>query len=307
VRELWPHEARDFTPWLLGNGDVLARALAIDLALDHIERRVGGFSLDVIGRDLTRGCVLVVENQLEATNHSHLGQLLTYAAGTGGASVVWIATRIRHEHGYALDWLNAHTDDEVRFYGIEVGAKRHGTQLRAQFRLAVAPDLAFRASVSFTPKATSFSPLPSSGSGDEFRAVFFTDLVAQLRQRHAEWPLAKRSTTARGDKIVRPIEEGQIWCTFLAASNQVRIDMYFDTKNVDVSRRIFDQMYAHRADVEVAAGQPLDWQRTVTQGRGCRVAAYASGTVEDVDRREEMLSWCVHQVEVIAEACQHYS
>src|SRR5438270_12040060 len=97
-RLVWQHEAHDFTPWLLANADRLAEALGIELVLEAAEHAVGGYSLDLIGRDLSNGSVLIVENQLGPTDHSHLGQVLTYAAGTSASTIVWIATSFREEH-----------------------------------------------------------------------------------------------------------------------------------------------------------------------------------------------------------------
>src|SRR4051812_4348690 len=90
-RTVFAHEAHHLTPWLLANPDRLAEALGIDLELEAAEHPVGGFKLDLVGRDLTNDAVLIVENQLETTDHSHLGQVLTYAAGTSASTIVWIA------------------------------------------------------------------------------------------------------------------------------------------------------------------------------------------------------------------------
>jgi hypothetical protein len=84
---LWNHEAHDFTPWLLANAEGLADALGIDLELEEAEHRVGAFALDLVGRDATNDTILMVENQLAGTDHSHLGQILTYAAGTGASTI----------------------------------------------------------------------------------------------------------------------------------------------------------------------------------------------------------------------------
>ena len=105
-RKVWPHEAHDFTPWLLDNADALADVLGIDMELSTAEHPVGGYSLDLLGKDLTNNCVLIVENQLTATDHGHLGQILTYAAGTEAKTIVWMATSFREEHRQALDYLN---------------------------------------------------------------------------------------------------------------------------------------------------------------------------------------------------------
>jgi hypothetical protein len=130
-RLVWIHEAHDFTPWLLENGDRLAEALGIDLELEAAEHAVGGYSLDLVGRDLTNDAVLIVENQLDTTDHSHLGQVLTYAAGTAASTIVWIATAFREEHRQALDWLNENTSEDTHFFGIELQVVKIGDSLRA--------------------------------------------------------------------------------------------------------------------------------------------------------------------------------
>lgn len=125
LREVWRNEAADFTPWLLANQDVLREALhGLEFELDRAEEPIGPFSLDLIGRDLTNGSALIVENQLEDSDHRHLGQLLTYAAGTDARTIVWITKGFRDEHRMALGWLNEHTPEDMRFFGIQVRALR---------------------------------------------------------------------------------------------------------------------------------------------------------------------------------------
>ena len=94
-RPIWSHEALNFTPWLAQNADRLAEAPGIELEVEATEHTVGGYSLDIFGKDQSNDVVLIVENQLGDSDNGHLGQLLTYAAGTGASTIVWITTAPR--------------------------------------------------------------------------------------------------------------------------------------------------------------------------------------------------------------------
>jgi hypothetical protein len=141
LRTVWANEAFDFTPWLRDDPSHLEAVLGIGIEITGSEHTVGGFKLDLIGRDLTHDAVLIIENQLESTDHSHLGQLMTYAAGTGAATVVWLASDFKEEHRQALDWLNALTDEETRFFGVRVEVVRIGDSLPApNFEVVAMPN-----------------------------------------------------------------------------------------------------------------------------------------------------------------------
>lgn len=121
-RTIWKSEASDFTPWLAtveGIGQ-LAEAIGIELEVDNTEVAVGPYSADVLARDVGTGRPVIVENQLARTDHSHLGQLLTYASALEASAVVWVATDFSQEHQRALDRLNEHTSDELAFYGVRL-------------------------------------------------------------------------------------------------------------------------------------------------------------------------------------------
>ena len=130
VKEIWPNEARDFTPWLAGHLDLLGDALGMPLELVQREAAVGKFSLDILAES-DHGRKVVIENQLAWTDHSHLGQILTYAAGHDARTVVWVTLGFQDEHRAAIDWLNRWTPEEIAFYGVEVSAIRIGESLPA--------------------------------------------------------------------------------------------------------------------------------------------------------------------------------
>ena len=120
LREVWPDEARDFTPWLAEHPDHLGKALAMDLELVDAEVAVGPFSADVVLRDANTGHLVVVENLLETTDHDHLGKLITYAAGLEAHWAVLVARAFRPEHRSALNWLNSLSGEGSGFFGVEV-------------------------------------------------------------------------------------------------------------------------------------------------------------------------------------------
>jgi hypothetical protein len=141
LRSVWLDEARDFTPWLAANLDVLAAELGLGpLTVKQREFAVGSYSLDILAEDAS-GRLVAIENQLEWSDHRHLGQCLTYASGTAAWAVVWLVAHFNEEHRSALDWLNQHTDTDVHFFGVELDAVRIGDSVPAPlFRVVVRPN-----------------------------------------------------------------------------------------------------------------------------------------------------------------------
>src|SRR6476646_8369797 len=133
LREVWPTEDGDFTPWLARpeNIELLGDAIGLDLEVEAQEKEVGPFRADILCKDTATNAWVLIENQLERTDHSHLGQLLTYAAGLRAVTIVWIATRFTDEHRAAIDWLNEVTAEELNFFALEIEAWRIGNSAAA--------------------------------------------------------------------------------------------------------------------------------------------------------------------------------
>lgn len=122
LRNIWLSEAVDFTPWLARpeNIALLGETLGIDLEVEAQEKSVGPFRADILCKDTGTDKWVLIENQLERTDHGHLGQLLTYASGLEAVTIVWIAAKFTEEHRSTLDWLNRITNESFRFFGLEV-------------------------------------------------------------------------------------------------------------------------------------------------------------------------------------------
>lgn len=122
IRSVWQHEAKDFSRWLAQdeNLDELSAAIGIDIVLEERESSVGSFSVDLYATEEGTDRRIIIENQLEDTNHDHLGKLITYASGKGAEVIVWIVRRARDEHRQAIEWLNQNTGVNIGFFLVEI-------------------------------------------------------------------------------------------------------------------------------------------------------------------------------------------
>lgn len=281
-RTVWAHEAYDMTPWLLSNADVLGDVLGIDLELSSAEHPVGAFSLDLIGRDLTHDCVLIVENQLTQTDHGHLGQLITYAAGTDAGTVVWVAPSFREEHREALALLNNLGGERVRFFGVQLGVVRIGDSAAAPLLELQAQPNDWAAQVSTTARVAS-----REGSKTAAYAEFWAVMLDRIRAEHPAWTRARR---AGGDNWL------SLGSAFRSAGynlvfprGKIRSELYIDDLDRDRVGVVFSALQRHRAEIERIYGAELVWEGT--RGRASRVCADADGDVMQTDRHGDFVAW----------------
>jgi hypothetical protein len=284
-RVVWKHEAHDFTVWLLANADVLGEVLDMDLELTEAEHKVGGFALDLIGRDLSTGERVIVENQLETTDHTHLGQLLTYAGGTDPVTIVWCSPRFRDEHRAALAWLNERTTEDTRFFGVEISVVRIGTSRPAPlFRLVAQPNdwgKQVRSSTSQTAILTE--------KGALYRG-FWGRLLERLRVEQPTWTKSIVPTTASW--MALPAGTSTAWYSFVfTGSGALRSELYFGSPDADANRMAFDRLAGMRDHFENSYGRRLDWQ-PMEGKKACRVADDRQHShVEATDEWESYISW----------------
>jgi hypothetical protein len=182
LRQAWAHEALSFTPWLADNLQHLSTALGIPLELEGQEVSVGSFSADLLARNPQDGSLVLIENQLEQTDHNHLGQILTYLAGLEAQVVVWIASDFRDPHLSAIHWLNDHTVDPFAFFAVQVKAVRIGASPIAPLFEVVAKPNGWdrRLQMQVAAQAGELSSL------GQFRLAFWRNLL-DLHPNLAQW------------------------------------------------------------------------------------------------------------------------
>jgi hypothetical protein len=290
-REVWPHEALDFTPWLLQNVDVLSDLLGMELVLEAAEHPVGGFSLDLIGRDVTDDSVVIIENQLEQSDHGHLGQIITYAAGTDPATIVWVAHSFREEHRAAIDWLNERTDEHTRFFGVQIQVVRIGESEPApNFRMVAQPndwEKAVRTSASASKSTVSERQTAYWDFWEKFRSI----VLAQ----YPGWTRSTGSTTSSWFGMSAGVPEVNWLAYFVGRRVSVQIEFVDSDPAVNLAR--LDALHERREEIETAFGDSLSWETREGQ-KGTRLAYY--GEPADVLERDRWDEWLIWYVDTLA-------
>ena len=262
MREVWEKEAKDFTDWLFENIDLLGEELDMELTPDEKEKKAGSFSADITATDAA-GQTVIIENQLEKTDHTHLGQIITYISNLEAKTAIWISSEPRPEHKTAIEWLNE-TGGGVNFYLIKIEAYRiGGSPTAAKFTIETGPS-----------EKTGYVSSARKEKVEKEREKYFRDFWKTLLER------ARLQTKLHAN--ISP--SGQI---YIATSSGVRglgfrytirggngqVGLYIDRGDGsdEENAKIFDALHTKREEIEAAFGSTLEWQRADSH-RYCRIA-----------------------------------
>lgn len=297
LRQAWKHEASDFTPWLAedDNLDALAEALGIsELELVATEHWVGDFKLDILCTDGDEQ--VVIENQLEETDHKHLGQILAYAAGVDARKVIWIAESFRPEHIAALQYLNVNTTDDLSFFAVQIELWRiGGSPLAPKFEVVVKPNNWARANREQARAASSASPTK------QLQLRFWTALVERLgRDAPQIRPQKPRPQHWLNNAIGR--SGFQLNITANTRDQRLGVELWMPGTQ---AKQHFANLLAQREAIETALGFPLDWQE-LPDATGSRIAAwFPSASIEDESRWDEYLAWITQRLVTMDQVLRH--
>lgn len=281
LRDIWTSEATSFTPWLAlpDNLAILAETLGMDLELEAQEKNVGPFRADILCKEIDSGAEdrwVLIENQLERTDHTHLGQLLTYASGLEAVTIVWIAARFTEEHRSTLDWLNRITDDSFRFFGLEVELWRIGSSPAApKFNMVSKPN-AWSHSVAQAARTLDDAELSETRV---MQRNYWTGLNVALTE--AAGPVSgSRKPLPQSWMPYRIGRTGfHLSGVMLRPKSQIRAELYIQSA---LAKTYFRLLQAQKDAVEKEIGYPLAWEE-LPEGRDSRIAVY----LNDVDPDDE--------------------
>lgn len=249
IREVWPHEQYDFSKWLATEENIKELGDTLNLSLTDVETEkfVGNYRCDILCKDEITGKTVLVENQLEPTNHDHLGKIITYASGLDASVVVWIVAAARDEHSSAIEWLNKHTDSEISFFLLEVHAYKIGNSDPApQFRIVEQPN-DFAKTVKAIAKNTALS------DAQKCRLEFWTQFNDILEQRGK--PFNKRKASAdHWYSVAIGSTKAQIDISLVNKDHRIRVELWI----ID-DKALFDSLLEKKAEIEMACGTELVW------------------------------------------------
>ena len=286
IRGQWAKEEGDFTPWLAKdeNLQVLSEAIDLDLEVEGTEVSIGSYKADIVARD-PEGRVVIVENQLEKTDHRHLGQLLTYASGLGAKIVIWVSQEVTDEHRQAIDWLNDVTTSDVAFFACEIELWRIGESTAApRFKVVSSPN-DWSKSVLSGSKGQTLSPTKSA---------------------HLEfWNAFKSFMEEDGAELRLRTPRAQHWYAIAVGRSRFNISLTTNTQTQRVGCEIyirgkdaklaFSQLNAEREEIESSLG-PLDWQE-LPEGQDCRIIVYRDGNSKHRGQWPELHGWLKEKAE----------
>jgi len=282
LREVWKHEALDFTQWLAlpENIDHLSDAISVDIINTQTEVGVGQFHVDILAED-ENGRKIVIENQLEPTNHDHLGKIITYASGLQAEVIVWVVERAREEHEQAINWLNENTTENANFFLLQIEAWKIGDSKPApRFNIIAKPN-DWAKTVKQSASGNSFSDLKLQQQAFfERMTEYGKDSAKYVKSWHAPRP--------------------QHWQNIRIGSSQAHLSATLNSKELQVAmavyipdnKDLFHRLLAKKDDIESKLGFALEWQELPGR-KASRIIVARDGDFLDETDSVQLIQWLV--------------
>lgn len=283
LRKVWPHEALDFTPWLSQdeNITVLADAVGIDITVDETESSVGNFNVDIFASETGTERKIIIENQLEDTNHDHLGKLITYAAGKSADVIIWVVKHAREEHKAAIEWLNNHTDEKIGFFLCEIKLFRIGSSDPAiKFEVIEKPN-------NWTKEVRN-SELTNETNRQRYDYwVAFQDYAFKNAQFAKEYNRRKPSTDRWLDFSI-----GSSACRIAVTQTLTRNELDVEL-NIIENKNLFHYLLHNKENIEAEAGLSFDW-RELPERKSSRIVIEKNVMFNDRAQWNSQFDWLIN-------------
>ena len=283
VRKQWPDEAKDFTPWLASKNGLalLSETLGMELELEDTEVWVGNYHADIVAKDTLTNEYVVIENQLTATNHDHIGKLFTYSASFGATTLVWTAERLREEHRQAIDWFNDITTDNIDFYGIEIELFQIGnSEYAPHLKVVSKPNESTRAIRAEKDKLT---------EGRSKNLEFWTAFNDHIKAHNDDIRIRKPNTYHWYDIAIGKSGIHISVSVRFTWGRDISCELYIGTNN---AKEIFHKLHDEKEKYEKLVEGKLEWNE-LPEGKASRIIARKKIDPNNRDDWEKCFNWYV--------------
>ena len=278
LRSVWSHEALNFTPWVAENIDLLSDTVGIDITVDGTESDVEDFSVDIYASETGTDRKIIIENQLEDTNHDHLGKLITYASGKGADIVIWIVKHAREEHKAEIEWLNNHTDDKIGFFLCEIKLFQIGNSCIAPtFSIIERPNdwaKEIKSAVSSNPTQQKRFEYWQAFNNYAFNNTDFSKAFNKRKPSTDHWMyLSIGSSTCK------------IGISQIQKRSSITIELY-----INDDKDLFRMLLSHKNEIETDMGISLDW-RELPERKASRIIVEKTVELENKNKWNEQFAY----------------
>lgn len=295
IRDLWPHEQYDFSEWLSKeeNVELLNETVGLTLVDINKEEYVGTYRCDLVAIDETTGINVIIENQLEATNHDHLGKIITYASGLDADVVIWIVTEAREEHKRAIEWLNNNMVKEISFFLLEIHAYVIGDSLPApKFVIIEKPNDFVKSTIGSKGKELRKS--------ESERLSFWTDFNSVVASKGKPFNIRKASTDHWYDVAIGT-SKAYISITLVNKDGYIGVELY-----IKDDKDLFDSLFSRKEEIEEKLGFEMIWER-LDDKKASRIKSYIKGL--DFEKKEnypQLMLETINKVTTIRDVFKDY-
>lgn len=293
LRSAWPHEANDFTKWLAEeeNLALLSDAIDIELEMEERESSVGSFSVDIYAKETGTNRRVIIENQLEDTNHDHLGKLITYASGKGAEVIVWIVKKARDEHRQAIEWLNQHTDSNIGFFLLEIELWQIGDSMKApRFNIVEKPN-------DWTKTMKSIEGLSNT---DLLKLEFWTgfnDAMSNNDEFKHHFRVRKASPQHWYDLSIGS-SAYHVCLTINTQKHCIGADIYIDN-----DKELFAQFKSHNDEITAMLNSEVDWREAK---KACRICISTDINPKKRENWQKAYIWLLEKAIIYKEIASKY-
>ena len=286
LRKAWKHEATDFTNWLAKeeNLAILSEEIGIDIKLVQTEASVDKYNVDILAEDEGSGRKIIIENQLEVTDHDHLGKLITYASGYDAEIIIWIIKDVKDAHKQAVDWLNEHTDEKLNFFIIRMELWQIGDSPYApKFYIVSQPNDWAKA----IKKAVSQSSLTDT---KVMQLEFWNNFKGYAQNKGTSLRMRKTYPQHWFD-LSFGCSDARIVLTINTQTNLLACEIY-----ISDSKELYNKLFENKDKIEKELGEKLEWMELLFK-KASRIKLSREGDVNDSENWPNYFDWFKTQAE----------